>query len=144
MPEPLPDPLQGAGGFGWMLLKTGLVLTVVCLLAYLVIRFWLRRFTVDGGSADSGARLQLVQRLRLEPRRSVQVIRAGSKVLLVGVTDGDIRLLCELDPKEWDEGDSRVDRASFKARFSEVLSASEEVDDPKGFGDERNVEEHAV
>jgi flagellar protein FliO/FliZ len=117
--------LEPMGGFGWMLLKSTLILIGVCLLAYLLIRFVLRRFQpgASGWSARPGSRLQLVERLSLEPRRTVQVVRAGSKVLLLGVADGQISLLTELDPRDWEKQETGAGPQAHSSRevFQRVL-----------------------
>jgi flagellar biosynthetic protein FliO len=133
------DPLQGVDGFGWMLLKTGIILTAVCVLAYLVIRFWLRRFVTPTTSGAGASRLRLVQRLSIEPRRSVQVVRAGTRVLLIGVTENEIRLLCELDAEEWTDVDTTVGPSAFKRRLREVLARPAPA--PQSSADEPKEEE---
>jgi flagellar biogenesis protein FliO len=99
-------PLEEGSGFGWRLLETALLLLLVCVLAYLVIRFGLRRLQGQGWRARTGrrrreARLEVLHRVAIEPKRSLQVVQAGSRVLLLGVTERAIHLLAELEPGEW-------------------------------------------
>ena|SRR5688572_19795791 len=69
-----------------------LSLGLVCLLAWLALRWLSRR-----GVGRSGGPLQVVARCALEPRRSVYVIEAAGRCFLVGVGDGPMSLLAELD-----------------------------------------------
>ena len=78
---------------GAYLVQTTLALVAVCALAVLVLRLLRRR--------SSGARgLRVVARLALEPRRSMYVVEAAGKFLLVGVGDGPMTTLAELDATE--------------------------------------------
>jgi flagellar biosynthetic protein FliO len=79
-------------GYGAYLLHTTLALLAVCALAVLVL--WLLRRRAGGASRG----LRVVARLALEPRRAVYVIEAAGKFLLVGVGDGPMTTLAELDP----------------------------------------------
>ena len=82
-------------GYGAFLLETLAILTVVCALAWLILRYGVKR----GGLRGTGP-LSVVARLPLEPRRTLYVIEAPGKTLLVGVSEGSIATLAELDPAE--------------------------------------------
>jgi flagellar biosynthetic protein FliO len=114
--------MEAAGGFGWALAKTALLLLVVCVLAYVVIRFGLTR--LQGGAGRAGGRLAVLDRLSVEPRRSLQVVRVGEKVLLIGVGDGGIGLLCELDPGEWFDAEPREARGGLKRALRRALEGA--------------------
>lgn len=64
-------------------------LCVVCALAVGVLRAFGRR--------REGGVLKVVARLSLEPRRSLYVVEAAGRHLLVGVGDGPMAVLAELD-----------------------------------------------
>lgn len=78
-------------GYGTYLLQTTLALVAVSALAVGVL--WLLRRRGLGGARG----LRVVARLSLEPRRSVYVIEAAGKFLLVGVGEGAMAVLAELD-----------------------------------------------
>jgi flagellar protein FliO/FliZ len=84
-------------GYGAYLLQTLLVLAVVCVAAWAILRFGLRR--LYPASAASAGAIRVVARLPIEPRRTLYIIEAGGKSLLVGVTDGGMTTLAELDPE---------------------------------------------
>jgi flagellar biosynthetic protein FliO len=99
-------------GLGWESLALSfLSLGVVCLVAYGALRL----LAGKGVGRASGA-IRVLARCPLEPRRSVYVIEAAGKCLLVGVGDGPMTVLSELDasalPRE----------ASPAPRFAEVLA----------------------
>lgn len=74
-----------------------IALTAVCLLAVFVIKGMARRGFAKG--SYSGA-VRVVQRVALEPRRALYLVRAGSRLLLIGVSEsGGPQLLAELDPE---------------------------------------------
>ncbi|MDI7267997.1 MAG: flagellar biosynthetic protein FliO [Myxococcota bacterium] len=79
---------------------------VVMLLAFLLAvglawfgaRLLVRR--LYGPSAWGGGRIRIVERIPLEPRRTLYLIHAGEKILLVGSTDNDIRVLAEFQASD--------------------------------------------
>jgi flagellar biogenesis protein FliO len=65
---------------------------------YLLLRFLGRR--VGGLREHSPAgRLELVDRLGLEPRRSVYVLRIGTRYVAIASTEAGIQVLMELPPE---------------------------------------------
>lgn len=100
-------------GIGWESLTLSFAsLGVVCLVAWGTLRLLAGR----GVGKASGA-IRVVARCPLEPRRSVVVIETAGRCFLVGVGDGPMALLAELDadklPKASEAGASR---------FAEVLA----------------------
>src|SRR5262245_66013515 len=79
-------------GLGGSIALTFVSLGVVCVLAYVALK-WLSRRGVGGGNGP----LRVVARCPLEPRRTVYVIEAAGRCFLVGVGDGPMSLLAELD-----------------------------------------------
>jgi len=83
------------GGYGTALLQTLFALAGVCVLAWVVLRWGAQRGFGTGGV---GGRVRVVERIPLDPRRSLFVVKAGERVLLLGVGDGAApTLLTELD-----------------------------------------------
>jgi flagellar biosynthetic protein FliO len=100
-------------GIGWQSLALSFVsLGAVCLVAYFALRLLAGR----GVGKASGA-IRVVARCPLEPRRSLYVIEAAGRCFLVGVGEGPMALLAELDaaalPREV---------ASASPRFADVLA----------------------
>ena len=77
---------------GAYLLSTTLALAVVCALAVGLLKALGRK------RPEAGARLRVIERLPLEARRSLYLVEAGGRHLLVGVGDGAMTTLAELDP----------------------------------------------
>ncbi len=77
--------------YGAFLVETLVILAVVCAAAWAILRFGVRRAARPSGS------LKVVARLPLEPRRTLYVVEAAGKTLLVGVSEGAIATLAELD-----------------------------------------------
>jgi flagellar biosynthetic protein FliO len=104
-------------GLGGSLALSLVSLGVVCLLAYVIMR-WLSRRGV--GHAEGPVRV--VARCPLEPRRAVYLLEAGGRCFLVGVGDGPISMLAELDPTtvKTEIGDAARGRAGV--RFRDLLA----------------------
>jgi flagellar biosynthetic protein FliO len=87
-------------------------LGVVCVVAWAALKLLAAR----GVGKGTGA-VRVVARCPLEPRRSVYVIEAAGRCFLVGVGDGPMAVLAELDaaamPRE---------RAAPTPRFADVLA----------------------
>jgi flagellar protein FliO/FliZ len=86
--------MQGSGaGYGELMLTSLLVLVVVCVVAWAALK-WLGRW-MEGRRVGSG--VTVVGRVPLEPRRSLYVVEAGGRRLLIGSSEGGVTLLTELE-----------------------------------------------
>ena len=111
--------MPSTGGFGWKLLETATLLLAVCLIAYVAIRLLSRRRSLRGQVGAMG-RLEVLDHLSLEPKRSLWVVRAGSRVLLVGLGDAGPTTLAELVAEEW-QLDPEVPETPFSRVLGRVL-----------------------
>ena len=77
--------------------RTLIGLIGVCALAWFTLSFLARRGGF--GAARGGARLKLLERLALGPRRALYLVQADSRVFLLGAGDaGQVSLITELAP----------------------------------------------
>ncbi len=105
------------GGYGATLLQTLLALAAVCVLAWVVLRWGAQRGL---GTGRLAGRVRVVERIPLDPRRSLYVVKAGERVLLLGVGDGAApSLLTELDASLLP---AQPEPRPGEARFREVLA----------------------
>lgn len=133
--EPGAARLQEAGvNYGWLFVRMVVLLGLVCLLAYVVLRWGLRRFVAP--TSQTGP-MSVVARLPVEPRRSVLLIRVGTRCLVVGSSEAGMTSLGEV-PIE--EVQSEVAQASESGGFARVLeevkSRGRDVLDSRGRGQE--------
>ncbi|MFH1132695.1 MAG: flagellar biosynthetic protein FliO [Pseudomonadota bacterium] len=82
-------------GYGWALFRMLIVLVAVCLLAYVLLRFGLRKL---GQPAPQGTNLRIVDRCTISTGRIVCIVEVAGRYFLLGATDGGISRLAELDP----------------------------------------------
>jgi len=62
---------------------------------------WLARRLLKGRwSPGGGARMQVLERLHLAPKKSVEIVSVGNRVLVLGITESQIGLLTELSPAD--------------------------------------------
>jgi flagellar protein FliO/FliZ len=115
-------------GYGAYLLQTTLALLFVSGLAALLLRALKRR----GIGAGSRA-LRVVARLQLEPRRALYVIEAAGRYLLVGVGDGPMTTLGELDAAEVRriEAEEGAAASGFAGGFGALLKRALGRGEPK-------------
>jgi flagellar biosynthetic protein FliO len=100
-------------GIGWESLALSFAsLGVVCVLAWGTLRLLAGR----GIGKASGA-IRVVARCPLEPRRSVFVIETAGRCFLVGVGDGPMSLIAELEPDKLPKAPEPAG-----ARFADVLA----------------------
>ena len=85
------DPFDGPGAAMDLVLKLGAVLA----LAYVSMAA-LKRYT-SGAVSQRGTLLEVLDSTTLGPNRSIYVVRAGAKRLVLGVTQNQITPLAELD-----------------------------------------------
>jgi len=83
-------------GFGVALLKMVAALVVVCLLAYAALRL-ARRHLTGLRPRGQGGLLRVVDRCPLSARQSLWVVEVAGRYFLLGVADGAIAKLAELD-----------------------------------------------
>ncbi len=85
-------------GYLFEMLRTLLALAGVCLLAWGLLRVLARRGW-GRPFARAGSLVEVIERVPLDARRALYVVRAGGRVLLVGVGEsGAPSLVAELDP----------------------------------------------
>ncbi len=91
------EPVAPSGGAA-LLLQTLFVLAGVCVLAYAVLRWGLKRFVAPDGA--SGGAMRVVARLPLEPRRSIIVVDVAGRNIVLGSTEAGFQSLGELSQEE--------------------------------------------
>jgi flagellar biogenesis protein FliO len=104
---------------GGSLALTFLSLGLVCLLAYVSLRWVSRR-----GIGQPTGPIRVLARCSPEPKRSLFLIEAAGRCFLVGASDGGMNLLAELDPKDVkveEPAATRFARAT-RGRFGELLA----------------------
>ena len=85
-------------GYVFEMLRTLLALAGVCVLAWAVLRMLAKR-GIGQPFAGKGDLVQVLQRVPLDARRALYVVRAGKRLLLVGVGEsGAPSLVAEIDP----------------------------------------------
>src|SRR5436305_15342893 len=104
-------------GLGGSIALSFVSLALVCLAAYVLLR-WLSRRGVGRGRGP----LEILARCPLEPRRSVYLIRAAGRCFLVGVGDGPMALLAEVDAAEVSADLTAAAAALPEGGFAAVLA----------------------
>lgn len=83
---------------GWSLVRLLLVLGIVVAIAYLTLNVGLRKLLGLPSGGRKGI-VSVVERLPLDQKRMLYVVRAGDELLLLGGTDLGVTFLSKLDPK---------------------------------------------
>ncbi len=106
--------MDAAPGVGWGAVMLSLVsLGVVCLVAWGALRLLAGR----GVGRASGA-VRVIARCPLEPRRSVYVVEAAGRSFLIGVGEGPMTVLAELDGEKLK---SAAPAPTAPPKFAEIL-----------------------
>lgn len=83
---------------GWLLLRTLLVLGIVVALIYLTLNWGLRRLGgLRGLSLGRTGLVSVLERIPLDHKRALFLVRAGGEYLLVGGGDQAVSLVSKLD-----------------------------------------------
>src|SRR5579871_608103 len=107
--------MDGVSGVGWSSVMLSLAsLGVVCLVAWGALRLLAGR-----GVGKASGVVRVVARCPLEPRRSVYVVEAVGRSFLIGVGDGPMTVLAELDNEQLKRA---AETAVAAPRFAEVLA----------------------
>ena len=107
---------------GRYLVETIVLLVVMCGLAVVVL-FVARR----AGFGAARGPIRLVGQLPLDPRRSVYLVQVASKVLVVGVAEGGMTKLGELEAGELPTAPAAPGHA-FRDVFARVLGKTDPVE----------------
>lgn len=93
-----PDPSSEGLGLGWALVRMLVVLGIVVGLIYLTLNFGLRRLMgVPGMSLGRARIVSVVERIPLDQRRAMFVVKAAGEYLLIGGGDANLSLIAKLD-----------------------------------------------
>ncbi len=103
-------------GLGGSLAASFVALGVVCLLAYVVLQ-WLGQ---RGVGRATGA-VRVLARCSLEPKRTVYIVEAAGRCFLLGVGDGPMTMLAELDRQQVIEREAQTGSVG-PSNFKNVLS----------------------
>jgi flagellar protein FliO/FliZ len=83
---------------GKALFQTVVVLGLVILLAWFTLNVGLRRLLGIQAPQGGPPVVQVLERVALDQKRTLFVVRAGSEVLLIGGSDASLGLITKLDP----------------------------------------------
>lgn len=110
-------------GYASALVQSIVALAGVCAFAVVLLRFAAGR---GFGRAPKGKRLELIERLPLDARSAVCVVRAGDKAWLIGTSDASApTLLAELPASEPIVSGDALEAA--KPGFRELLAPKSDV-----------------
>lgn len=102
-------PPELPGGYGMALIQTLLALLGVCVLAWVVLRALAQR---GFGARMGSGRVQVLERISLDGKRTLWLLKVGEKALLVGAGDtGAPRLIAEVRDGEANDDDHTKPRA---------------------------------
>jgi flagellar biosynthetic protein FliO len=103
---------------GGSLALSFLSLGLVCLLAYVALR-WLSKRGLGQGAGP----IRIVGRCPVDPKRSLYVVETAGRCFLVGASDGGMNLIAELDPQQLAAPAGSLPAGKAAAgRFAEVLA----------------------
>jgi flagellar biosynthetic protein FliO len=109
------------GGYLVSILQNATLLIAIGLIGWLVARVVLAR---GSAARPAGRHIRIVERMALEPRRSVYLLEVGKRILLVGASEQSMTLLAEFAPEQLpalgkDNGEHSGPR-SFKDLFDRL------------------------
>lgn len=84
--------------FGWLLVKTLVAMGVILGLIFVLFRYLVPKMQM--GRLNQGSHIQIVERVGLEPRKNLYVVRVGKKNILVGTTEQSISNLVDLNESD--------------------------------------------
>ncbi len=92
------------------------VVLLVCVMAYVFIRYGLRPMSRPMGSG----RVDVKERVPLDPRGNsmILLVQVGEELLLLGVAQGSITLLKELSREEMDRWEKEQFKETEEDRYS--------------------------
>ena len=105
-------------GYGASLLQSLIALFAVCILAWALLRWASKR----GLGGSQGRQIKILERVSLDPRRQLYLVKIGEKILLLGAGEGAApRLLTEIDPTAI-ANDDRSFEPSLTPSFASIIN----------------------
>jgi flagellar protein FliO/FliZ len=99
LPEALKDdPTETS--MGWALFRTFVVLGLVIMIVWLSLNFGLRRLIGLKGPLGGASVVTVLERIPLDQKRALFVVKAAGEYLLLGSGDGNLGLVSKLDAAE--------------------------------------------
>lgn len=121
---------------GWTLLRTFIVLGIVILAIYITLNFGLRRLMGISAMPRGQAVVQVVERIPLDQKRAMFVVKAAGEYLLIGGGDGALQLISKLDPTEVEKlQQQRPPSITLSPFLQKLLKRREVVPAPPAPGD---------
>lgn len=100
IPRSEPPPELAELDLGWTLFRTMLVLAIVVGLAWLTLNVGLRRLLGIKAVSGGGGLVKVIERVALDPKRTLFVVEVAGEVLLVGGAEQSMTLLTKLNAEE--------------------------------------------
>jgi len=98
-PDPtLISPALPSPDFSWLFLKVIGAMILVCLAAFVVIKYLLPRGQFLRRGRDS--QIEILERFTLEPKKNLYILKVAQKMILLGTTDVSMNTLLELPETE--------------------------------------------
>jgi flagellar protein FliO/FliZ len=95
------EPADTGGSVGWQLVKMMASLGIVLLTIYVVLNYGVRRLMgLPMGTLRRSSVVTVLERIPLDQKKAMFVLKAGGEYLLVGGSDGGLSLICKLDAAE--------------------------------------------
>ena len=101
----------GAVDFTWMFIKMLGLLGLVSMLALITLKFAVPR-TGLMKRFKRGGRMSIIERMPLEPRKSVYLISACERYFVIGTSEHGISLISEIDKTSIDDEENEVEEKS--------------------------------
>lgn len=118
-PDLLKD--QAELDLGWSLVRTIVVLGIVVALAWLTLNVGLRRLMGIGPAAGRRGIVSVIERVPLDQKRTLYVVKAGDEVLLLGASDLSVNFLSKLDAKVVEEATKPAGQVTLSPFLQKLL-----------------------
>lgn len=116
-------------GYGWLLFRMVVLLSIVCIFAYIVLRWGVRRFVAPDQQVGP---MSVVARLPVEPRRSILLIKVGERCLVVGSSEAGMTSLGEIPADELEIEKEPDGRRTFADVLHRFRAQPQEVPEDEG------------
>ncbi|MBL8939545.1 MAG: flagellar biosynthetic protein FliO [Archangium sp.] len=122
-----PELLKDGAEFdlGWSLVRTFVVLGVVVALAWLTLNVGLRKLMGIGPAAGRRGIISVLERVPLDQKRTLYVVKAGDEVLLLGASDLSVNFLSKLDAKVVEEAAKPAGQVTLSPFLQKLLGKKE-------------------
>ena len=125
---------------GWVPTNTGNAIgqfffVIIAFVIVIILAYYSTRWIASAKMSRKGGNLNLIESMSMGQQGSLQIVKVGSRYLLIGVTKDNISLVSEINEGDIDkEIRPQILNTSFEKYFNGIFNKKDSADKQNGAG----------